>query len=137
MLYTNQECQFTTTPDAIFASNEAFRSDRVWLTGGPHTLDTEWMGTPDLVIEVVSQWSEDKDTEWLMSAYWNAGIPEYWVIDARKDPLRFDILKRKGKEYTPTRRIGGWVKSAVLGRSFRLVAFTNQLGHPDYTLEVR
>lgn len=34
------------------------------------------VGTSDLVVEVVSATTEDKDTEWLMSAYHNAGIPE-------------------------------------------------------------
>jgi len=32
---------------------------------------------------------------------------------------------------------GGWAKSAVFGKSFRLTEQTDPLGHPDYTLAVR
>jgi Uma2 family endonuclease len=79
----------------------------------------------------------DKDTEWLQKAYWEAGIPEYWLIDARKPPLSFDIHRHTAKGYATTRKPGGWVKSAVLGQSFRLSAEVNGLGHPEYTLEMR
>ena len=59
------------------------------------------------------------------------------MIDAR-DPadIRFDILKRSKKEYTAVKKSGGWVKSAVLGKSFRLVRkVTNN--YPRFTLETR
>jgi hypothetical protein len=35
------------------------------------------------------------------------------------------------------RKHGGWVKSAVFGKSFRLTEQTDPLGHPEYTLAVR
>ena len=39
-----------------------------------------------------------------MSAYHNAGIPEYWVIDARdEDDIRFDIYNA-GRRSTFRRR---------------------------------
>jgi hypothetical protein len=33
--------------------------------------------------------------------------------------------------YSPVRKVGGWMKSSVYGKSFRLVATKNQLGQPD------
>lgn len=92
---------------------------------------------PDLVIEIVSPSSEDKDTEWLQKYYWEAGIPEYWLIDARKPPLTFDIFRHSLRGYTAARKSGGWIKSGVLGKSFRLAEETNGMGHPDYTLQVK
>jgi Uma2 family endonuclease len=118
-------------------SNEAFAKKRVKLTGGKQGKDTELVGTPDVVIEIVSPSSEDKDMEWLMSAYHNAGIPEYWLIDARDGQVRFDIYRRGKKGYTAGRKQDGWVKSPVLGRSFRLVQANDELGDPVFTLEAR
>jgi len=131
---TNDSAGVSNVPDGTFISVESFETKRVhWV----NDLYTELDGSPDLVLEVVSDSSEDKDTEWLMTAYWNAGIREYWVIDARSSPLRFDIHKRGAKGFTTVRKLEGWSKSPVLGKSFRLRAIKNALGHPDFSLELR
>jgi Uma2 family endonuclease len=99
---------------------------------------TRVVGSPDIVVEIVSPSSEDTDTAWLMSAYHNAGIPEYWVIDARdEDDIRFDIYKRTAKEYAPGRKQAGWVKSPILGKSFRLTRIEGKSGHVRFALDVR
>ena len=73
-----------------------------------------------------------------MSAYATAGVPEYWVIDARdEDDIRFDIHKRGKKEYTAVRKVAGWSKSAVLGKSFRLTQAEDEEGEPEFTFAVR
>lgn len=64
-------------------------------------------------------------------------IPEYWLVDARHEPLQFDILRRRRDRYVATRKQSGWLRSAVLGKSFRLSSRPDELGHPDYTLSVR
>lgn len=139
MLLTNDDAGIATEPDAMFISTEALESGRVELGAGTdvEANATEVVGSPDLVIEIVSRSTEEKDTELLMSKYHDAGISEYWVIDARDpDDIRFDILKRSKKEYTAVKKSGGWVKSAVLGKSFRLVRkVTNN--YPRFTLETR
>lgn len=138
MVYTNDDEQFTTAPDGMFVSREAIEAGRVWLTGGEGSeQDTELLGVPDLVIEVVSPSSVDKDTVWLMAKYWAAGIPEYWLIDAREKPLRFTIYRRGRDEYRAVRKAGGWSRSAVLGRSFRFVPGEKVMGHPTYEFEAR
>jgi Uma2 family endonuclease len=136
--YSHPETQLSTEPDGLVIATEKFADRRVELVAGAKGKDTELIGTPDLVIEIVSPSSEDKDTEWLMSAYHNAGIPEYWLIDAREeDDIRFDIYKHGKKGYSAGRKHGGWVKSAVLGKSFRLTQSEDELGNPEFTLEVR
>ncbi|MBN9523402.1 Uma2 family endonuclease [bacterium] len=138
MVYTNEDEQFTTVPDGMFVSREAVEAGRVWLTGGERSEgDTELVGVPNLVIEVVSPNSEDKDTVWLMAKYWAAGIPEYWVIDGREEPLKFTIYRHGRGEYKAVRKTGGWAKSAVLGRSFRFVPGEKVMGHPTYGFEMR
>jgi Uma2 family endonuclease len=138
MRYNHPETQLSTEPDGMIVSHEAMRTGRVRLTAGKVGESTILVGSPEILIEVVSESSEAKDTEWTMSAYFDAGVMEYWVIDARdEDDARFDIYKRGKKEFVATRKPGGWVKSAVLGKSFRLVQSEDGGGKPEFTLEVR
>jgi Uma2 family endonuclease len=140
MLLANEDADLATEPDAMFLSNESLRSGRVRFTAGKKrgAVATRVVGSPDLVVEVVSPSSEDVDAAWLMSAYHNAGVTEYWVIDARdEDNLRLDIYRRTAKEYLPVRRSAGWVKSPVLGKSFRLTRTESASGHTRFRLEMR
>jgi hypothetical protein len=91
----------------------------------------------DMVLEVVSYNSIRKETQQLRRCYWLAGICEYWLVDARPDPLVFDTLRHTPKGYRATPKKDGWIKSSVFRKSFRLTCQTNKLGHPEYTLEVR
>lgn len=70
-----------------------------------------------------------------MQLYWLAGIPEYWLVDARGDTVEFTIYQRGAKGYVVARRQGGWIKSKVFGASFRLTRGADDLGHPEFTLE--
>jgi Uma2 family endonuclease len=94
-------------------------------------------GSPDMVLEVVSDSSVRKDVQQLRQDYWEAGIREYWLVDARKEPLIFDILRYTPKGYRTAPKKGGWIKSNVFGKSFRLTQQTSEYGDPEYTLEVR
>lgn len=138
MTFTSEEGGFTSVPDGIFISQKSIDERLVKLTGGKRShQDTELVGTPDLLVEVVSDSSEYKDTEWLMANYWNAGVTEYWVIDGRTEPLRFTIHRRGPKGYAAVRKNEGWSRSGVLGRSFRFVERSQKLGFTTYRLEVR
>jgi Uma2 family endonuclease len=138
MLFSSLEAGFTTAPDGMFVSKESIAAGRVRLTGAKEgEEDTKLIGYPDLTIEVVSDGSEVKDTEWLMSGYWNAGVTEYWVIDARKGTVRFTINRRGPKGYTAVKKSGGWVLSPVLGQAFRFVPGEMAFGRRDYEFETR
>ncbi len=135
-LLSNQAADLSTEPDGVFASFEALEENRARLVenqNGP----IEMEGSPDMVLEVVSPSSVRKDTVVLPRLYWRAGIPEFWLVDARGERPKFDILVRGRSAYTPTPKTGGWVASRVFGHSFRLVAEPNRLGYPEFTLRVR
>ena len=137
VLLTNPEANLSTEPDGTFVSFASIESHRVRLIEGSEDGFVELEGTPDMVLEVVSTFSVRKDTEVLRELYWRAGIPEYWLVDVRKEPLRFDILRRTGRGYVVSRRQGGWLKSGVFGRSFMLETKKDRLGNPQYFLRVR
>ena len=123
-------------PDLTFLSWATLGSDRIRLIEGKDGRIVEIQGTPDMVLEIVSKSSEYKDAVLLRKAYWEAGIREYWLVDARRE-LRFDILRHSARRYVATRKQDGWLKSAVFGKGFRLKAATIKQGQPDYTLHVR
>jgi Uma2 family endonuclease len=137
MRLSNAEANISCVPDGVFVSRASLKSKKVLLVEGMEEGFLELEGSPDMVLEVVSTSSVRKDTVVLRQAYWKTGIPEYWLVDARKEPLSFDILRPNAKGYVATRKQGGWVKSAVFGKSFRLTQEADPLGHPEYTLEVR
>lgn len=137
VLLSNEEAVLSGNPDAVFVSTASVQCKRVQLVEGVEEGYVELEGSPDMVLEVVSSSSVQKDTVELRQGYWDAGVSEYWLVDARKEPLSFEILRRTSRGYIASRKKGGWVKSAVFGKSFRLTQTTGPLGHPSFTLEVR
>jgi Uma2 family endonuclease len=138
MRYSHPETQLSTEPDGMVISNKSLNAGRVKFVGGRDGDNTEVVGSPDILIDVVSKSSEVKDTEWAMSAYFDSGNLEYWVIDAREeDDIKFDIFKRGKNGFTATRKQAGWLKSAVPGKSFKLVQTEDDTGKPEFTLDVR
>jgi Uma2 family endonuclease len=120
----------------MFASFETLRSKRVRLAEREKRF-TEVEGTPDMVLEVVSDNSVEKDTVRLLRLYWLAGIPEYWLVNAREGTISFEILRRTRSGYVPARKRAGWQPSGVFGKSFKLTMNVDELGYPEFTLGIR
>ena len=137
LLLSHLGAEVSNNPDGVFVANASFEDGTVRLIEGAKQGFIELEGSPDVVLEVVSDSSVKKDYELLRVAYWKAGIREYWLVDARGEKLDFQILKHTSKGYSPIRAVGGWIKSAVFRKSFRLVAIKNHLGQPDFELQVR
>jgi Uma2 family endonuclease len=138
MLLSNATAGVSNEPDVMFVSFAALDAGRVTLVPGADGGVVEVVGAPDMVLEVVSNSSVRQDTRVLVEDYWRAGIPEYWLVDARGETPAFDILRPGSDGYVRTRRqTGGWVKSQVFGRSFRLTQTADRRGNPRYDVEVR
>ena len=138
MRYTSESAGFSTEPDATYFSHETLARGDVEFRSGPKGKATEMLGTPDLVIEIVSRSTVRKDVDWLFENYFDAGIPEYWLIDAREEVIQFDIFKPFAKGYIATKKASGWLKSSVLGKSFKLIRTINPRSKlAVYQLEMR
>jgi Uma2 family endonuclease len=135
-LLTNARAGLSTEPDGLFISFPSIRSRRIRKVRGKRGYRA-WSGTPDMVVEVVSDSSEIKDTVVLKRLYWKAGIPEYWLVDGRGARPEFTIFQRGNRRYLPVAAQAGWVKSQVLGKSFKLTAGSDEVGDPEYNLAVR
>lgn len=139
VLVTNLKANVSNNPDAIFVSRETIELGRVKLVPKKDRQGAyvEIEGTPDWVMEIVSDSSVRKDTQQLRRAYHGAGIPEYWLVDARGEAINFQILHWRRKGYAAAPSKDGWQRSAVFDREFRLVRERDDLGLWEYTLEMR
>ena len=137
LLLSNVDGNLSGNPDGTYISHESFRTQRGRLIDGRSEGFVELEGTPDMVLEVVSDSSVKKDTEILRDLYWKAGIPEYWIVDGRGEAVEFTILKHTTRGYSAVRAVGGWLKSSVFGKAFRLTRKLNSVGHPDFVLDVK
>jgi len=137
-LLTNEAGGLSTEPDFMFASWRTLESGLLRLAprsdGGADGI--ELVGTPDVVGEVVSPSSERKDTVVLRAAYAQAAIPEYWLVDARGETLRFEILLLGADgAYAASAAPGAPQASRAFGRAFRLGRRRNRLGRWSYRLD--
>ena len=94
-------------------------------------------GTPDLIVEIVSDSSVRKDTLRLPAAYHAAGVREFWLVDARKAEVQFQILRWTPSQYVAAEQIDGTARSDVFGCGFSLVRSRNPSGRFVYDLVVR
>lgn len=136
---TNKAAGLSNEPDSSFASWETLQSGRLTPPqdrpqDGKHI---EMVGAPDWVCEILSDSSIDKDTHQLMEGYFKAGVREYWLIDARKQSVKFEILVWTPEGFRPTEQRDGWKVSPVFDREFQLTRSRNQVDRWDYELQQR
>lgn len=123
---SSPEADLSAEPDIVVVLHESLQNGQVRLVARPGdgTRFAELQGAPDLVVEIVSDSSVSKDSTRLPTAYWHAGIPEFWLIDARGDQLVHTIYLRGEDGFAPaTRDLDGFQRSEVFGCWFRLTRF--------------
>jgi len=134
-LYTED---LSVEPDVVFVSESSLDSGRVRLVpkaGKAADRYVELEGPPDLIVEIVSDASERKDTERLPTAYYRAGVSEFWLIDARGEDLLFRIHRRAATQYEPAATDAeGYQHSTVLDRRYRLQRSRNPKGRIVFDL---
>ena len=133
----NLQANLSCGPDGLYFLKETLANGRIQLVDGKKHGYVELQGSPDMVLEIVSDGSVSKDLVKLRELYWQAEIPEYWLVDVRGDEVIFEIYRHAAKGYIAARKQDGWIKSNVYGKSFRLIRQNDEQGHPEFTLEVK
>jgi Uma2 family endonuclease len=136
MLLSHVAAELSTEPDGLYFHWSTVTSGRLKLIEGADEGCVELLGIPDMVLEVVSRSSVRKDTSVLRDLYCRAGIPEYWLVDARGQNPSFEILKHSPDGYHATEPTERGIYSSVFDRSFRLVKQSDPLGHPEFCVEI-
>ena len=134
---TNEPANISNEPDLMFCSWETLESGRVSVVESSPGSDRylEVVGIPDCVVEIVSNSSVRKDTRVLKKKYFQAGINEYWLIDARKAAIDFQLLTRGERGYVPVAADRqGYRKSTVFPLKFKLTRERDRIGHWRYSL---
>lgn len=138
-LVSNSAAGLSTEPDGTVVLWTSLQSETVRLVPRKDRPGQfmEIEGTPDWVLEVVSLSSVRKDTVKLLKAYFEAGIPEYWIVNAMHDELDFQILLRETGGYVAGPVKHGWNQSRLFDRWFRLERSQNKMGFWRYNLRVK
>ena len=137
MHLSNTVAGLSTVPDAMYVLYTTFQTGRVQRVPNANQVGVvELEGCPDMVLEVVSDSSVEKDTQLLPPLYQRAGIAEFWRIDARA-VVQFEILRLTPAGYAPTHLPDGWWHSDVFGQDFHLDQDTDPIGQPRFTLRFR
>jgi Uma2 family endonuclease len=135
------EADLSAEPDIVLVRYATLAAGRVRLiakASGQADRYIELEGAPDLIVEIVSDASVGKDTKRLPAAYFKAGVPEFWLADARRQPVVFRIHERGRSRYRavePDRE--GFQFSPVLGCHFRLESHRDAQGHQVFDLHHR
>lgn len=132
--FTDLDSRLSAEPDGFLVTFASFESDRMRLN--PER-PNELLGRPDLVVEVVSRTSARKDLVERVEDYAQAGIREYWIVDARGEgpELRILTLGPDGRYEAPETSSRSGAVSRLFSKRFRLVRFQDRSGLPDYRLE--
>jgi Uma2 family endonuclease len=146
-LYTDRarvscpQADLSVEPDVVFVSDDALDSGRVRLvpkSGGGADRYVELEGPPDLVVEIIGDASHQKDTQRLPEAYALAGVPEFWLADARGRQLLFQIHHRSSTGYQPAPTdTEGFQYSPVMQQWYRLARGRNPRGRLTFTLQAK
>jgi len=137
VLVTNVEANVSNNPDMVAVSWESLESGTVRYVATERSREMEIEGSPDWVLEIVSNSSVAKDTRDLRVAYHRAGIREYWIIDARGADIRFQILHSRKSGYVAAPRADGWQRSRVFSRWFQLTRSKDRRGGWRYQLATK
>lgn len=134
------EGDVSTEPDVTVVLWETLEAGRVRevssAQGGPGRF-VELLGPPDLVVEVVSDGSVQKDRTHLPALYARGGVPELWLVDARGAEVDFTIHTLAGATYPPVPATGDWQPSPLLDRQVRLTRSAVRASRWTYRLETR
>jgi len=137
-LFSNPVAGVSTEPDATFAMSSSLQSGRCKVVRASRPgVGEELVGSPDWVLEILSQSSRRKDTKLLRDAYFLAGIPEYWLVDALGEEIDFQILVPGKSDYVAAQSQDGWLASPTFACSFRLTREKGDDGFWQYTLHVQ
>ncbi len=135
------EADLSSEPDVVvvfFASVESGKVRLVPKVSREEGRFVEIEGAADLVVECVSDSSEEKDHRRLKEAYHRAGVREYWLVDARVSPPLLALYRYTRRSYREvSARSDGFRPSAVLGVAVRLVRLPPRAGLVRYRLETR
>lgn len=138
MRIASAEANISAEPDVAYVSHAALKSGRVQVTRAKEGGDDsciELVGAVDLAVEIVSRSSLKKDTERLLRSYFDAGVQEYWIVNALGDELKFQVFGRGRIGFVARRSDAmGMLKSSVFGCRVKMTSSRSRRGYLQFRL---
>jgi Uma2 family endonuclease len=84
---------FVAPVDVVFSEFDVVEPDIIYISKQRAAILTEKnvQGAPDLVVEVLSEWTAKIDRTAKLKLYAKYGVPEYWVLETQ--PISADIYR--------------------------------------------
>ena len=76
--------------------------------------EEEIRGAPDLVIEIISPGTEERDRHYKKTLYARHGVREYWIVDPEAKAIEVYVPGEKGFELVKAYKVGETLKSPLL-----------------------
>ncbi len=101
--------------DVIFGDFDVLQPDLLFVLNEHKEILKDWVrGAPDLVVEILSATTEERDRGIKRKAYAKFGVQEYWIVDPQSRVIEIHGLARKRYELLHTRREGETLTSSLL-----------------------
>ena len=102
--------------DVVFSDSDIVQPDLMFISNERMHIDTEaevW-GSPDLVVEILSPSTVDRDRTVKQVLYARHGVKEYWLVDADARTIEVLLLRDQGFEPAATYAEGDTLVSRTL-----------------------
>ncbi len=84
--------------DVVLSQHDIVQPDILFVSYERRHLITELnlQGTPDLIVEILSPSTQERDKELKKKLYARFGVREYWIVDPDKRIIQIFILRKSG-----------------------------------------
>lgn len=103
--------------DVVLAEDSVVQPDILFVSNERRDIFTEAniQGAPDLVVEVLSPSTADRDRQLKLSLYARFGVREYWIVDPVAESVEVMALGPGGTESTTTFTSGAATSGVIAG----------------------
>ena len=112
---------YTAPRDVVFSDTDVVQPDLMFISNERLHIDTERAvrGAPDLVVEILSPSTAERDRTFKRALYARHGVREYWLVDSAARTIAVLMLGEDGFETVATYGEGDTLTSSTLP-GFRL-----------------
>lgn len=103
--------------DVVLSGKDVVQPDIFFISKGRSQIITKQdiKGAPDLIIEITSPFTAERDRTYKRTLYARSGVKEYWIVDVDKKEVEIMALGKRGFETLDTYKKGEEkVKSPLL-----------------------
>lgn len=106
--------------DVVFSEEDVAQPDIFFISkerSGIITKDNI-QGAPDLIVEILSPTTAERDRSYKRTLYARHGVQEYWIVDPENKSIEVMALQEKGFETVQIYKVGQSLNSPLLKELF-------------------